>query len=108
MHIQVLDVSSRENTTFVGSKPYFELRLHITKFLTALHTLIQQDLIDVNVVQDGLRSLQVLLASIESTPIIKVLHNANSLTGNKVFHLKAHNRICTLFTSTIQGILYVF
>lgn len=85
MHIQVLDVSSREDAIFVGSKSYFELRLQVTHFLTALHALIQQDFVDVDVVQEGLRSLQVLLGSMEASPITKALHNANSNTGNEVF-----------------------
>lgn len=84
MHIQVLDVSSREDATFAGSKSYFELRLQVTKFLTALHALVQQDLVDFDVVQEGLRSLQVLLGSMEATPVLKVLHTANSHTGNEV------------------------
>lgn len=87
MHIQILDVSSREDATFVGSKSYFELRLQVTKFLTALHALVQQNLVEVGIVQEGLRSLQVLLGSMEATPIIRVLHNANSHTGNEVIRL---------------------
>lgn len=91
MYIQVLDVSSREDATFVGSKSYFDLRFQVTKFLTALHAIIQQDWIDCDVVQEGLRSLQVLLGSMEATPIIKVLHNANSHTGNEVIALSIVN-----------------
>lgn len=80
----MLDVSSREDATFVGSKSYFELRLQVTKFLAVMHALTQQDFVDVDVIQEGLRSLQVLLGSMEAIPIIKVLHNANSHTGNEV------------------------
>lgn len=86
MHIQILDVSSREDAIFSTSdcQSYFALRLQVTKFLTVLHALVQQDLVNADVIQEGLRSLQVLLGSMEATPITKVLHNANSNTGNEV------------------------
>ena len=80
----MLDVSSREDGKSVANKSYFEIRAEVTEFLLSLKNLVIKDVIPLEVIQSGLKSLQTVLGSLETFPILKILHTANNITGNKV------------------------
>lgn len=84
MNIQLLEVSSREDTTVNAQKTYLELRLQVTTFLHKIHSLVACEEIENELLNNCLHSLYILLGSIETISIIKIIHNCNSIAGNEV------------------------
>lgn len=86
VHVQMLTVSSRENSTFVTKKSYFSMRQQTTTFLFQLRQLLFTGRIKHNVVEELLRPFALYLEQLNALPIVDVLHTIHSNLGNEVWH----------------------
>lgn len=85
VNIQLLDVAARENAKlYDGQQSFGQLRHNVTGLLFTLWRLLKLDRLETDPVEAGLHQLDMLLGSIESMPIIKIVHTSCRIDGNKV------------------------
>lgn len=84
MNVQMLLASSRENSTFVTKKSYFQMRQQTTSFLFQLRHLLYTGRLKYDVIEDLLRPFTLYLEQLNTLPIVDVLHTIHSTVGNEV------------------------
>lgn len=83
MNIQTLIVASRTNLKEI-QKPFFDIRLEVTQFLSKIRNLVGENRLDGDAVKTGLKSLQSLFSNDLSLPYINFISLSSQKSGNLV------------------------
>lgn len=106
VNIQMLIVSSRENSSFITRKNFYLLRRQVTEVLFQLRQLLYSGKIRSNSVDLLIRPLYNYLEFLSALPIIDVIHTVHSSIGNEVRYSSANMVLKTILDSL--GKIYTF